>query len=235
MRLRSMACDAFQGMIVSLVFVGASLPPSEARARKYNAFMDVNALGYDAVKATIGVVPTTLVDHVSIWCGIDDGRPVEPGMWIQHGWIRYSADANPRFYYEYKNENGIKVIIPYGTAFTTEFEVVRESGLVSIKSGGLVQNVLFWSDFDHHKMCKAQYGAEIHADPGDHCPGTSSVSCDFTGVSVRAIGSGYSTASLQYNIYQNHPQLFPTCADYWGLFGSFSIWDLRALNVTSCP
>lgn len=221
------------------------LPRVVAGEKRYAGYTDINNAGYEGVKATIEVVPTAVGSlGVSVWCGIDDGAPFPLKIWIQSGWLRDAGFPSPRGYYEYHKEftaeSGTKIFIAGPVAGL--YEVERVYDLVVIRGSGVVWGTLYWSDFDadnsNHKMCRAQYGAEIHDDPSDHVPGDPYYgNCDFTNVYTRAVGGGYSFAWLGQEICASIDWPFncPLCYVINKTGNSFSFRDKRLLNETTCP
>lgn len=228
---------SFNGLIdmrcfVSLIYIaslGASVgvlafPPALHAQNYHVAYGDHDNYGYDGVKARIDVWQTIATAGVAVWCGIDDGHH---GMWLQVGWLRNTGQSGPRAYYEVWNEIGEYSLsevsnLSIGNA---SFELVLVGYQVEFYVNGQLVHLENWEDFDDHQMCKAQYGGETHADPGDHVPGDPTNYCVLSDIYARSVAKqSYSQASLAsaFSITHSH--------GHRSIQGNgFAIWDDRTL------
>jgi hypothetical protein len=214
---------------------------TSAGAGHYVAKVDLNnATGFDAVKATIEVVPVSILNTngFSVWCGIDAGKtPAAFNSWLQAGW-RWRSQGFPQHgltgqgYYEYVTESLFQSYpVEVGDASTGSYGVERHGWYVDFYVGGLLEYVHEWEAFDEVKLCHAMYGAEVHADPIDHVPGTQTAHCHISNVQIRAYGNWFS-APFEYSLTSPDQ---PSCFGMTVSLNNMEIWDRRGLLQSLCP
>lgn len=187
-----------------------------------------SAIGFDGVRATIEVVPTTTnpSPHVLAWCGLDWNQV----FWIQTGWIAYGATR--RAYIEYVTELGIPGGTEPGGAITGEYAILRNNERLYVTIYGLLYGNYYWASFDAHPMCKLYVGAEMKGAtqhvPGEPSPPSSH--CDITNVQSREFAFGSFFTPLLATINTSQCGLVTFLGS-----GGLSIWDSRTLNQGSCP
>ena len=208
--------------------------PAFAQVAQYahTGYTDSNPLyGFQAVKATIAVVPVAIADgHIAVYCGIDDGIQL---MWVQVGWGRESGQTISPPYYEYQSETGAwSTPIELGTSTapsSASYEIVRAGSYLLIYVNGSVQRTLNWSDFDARKMCKAAYVGETYGAGCNHI-GSPTSHCEISNISTQTLGVGYYESALLASSRNT-----VCCGDRGKSGSSFSFWDKRLINVTTCP
>lgn len=184
-----------------------------------------NALGFDGIKATVEVHPTTTnpSPNIKVWCGLDWNAT----FWIQTGWL--SNGSGSRAFIEYLNETGIPGgSEPGGVSSTGEYVIYRDNEFLRVTIFGVQYATYYWASFDRLPMCKAYIGAEMKGQ-NQHVPGVPGNPCDITGVQTREfVFGGWISPSM---IGTNSSQ----CGWVSVGSGALSIWDERFLNQFDCP
>jgi hypothetical protein len=194
LHIPAVALEVAARTLVALTIVAALAPSSVMAGRTYAAFLNEDySQGFDGVSATIGVVPASILNTVgfSVWVGFDAGQPVWTNTWLQAGWRWRYGYTNGQRYYEYTTYGGAFFSYPIelGDAINNgQYSVARNGDEVDFSAGtGFVDASQPWSSFaGGRKLCHAVYGAEIHEDPLDHCPGTAGQKCALSNIYCRS-------------------------------------------------
>ena len=162
---------------------------SPAAGSTYNGYNDQTSDGgsFGGVVATIECQATVVVNGVSVWVGIDDGRSGS-GWWYQSGWRQLAGDI-PRAYFEWVDGEGKdqREVSEGQPPSSGDYSLERNGPNVTYVAGNILAGSVPWTE---NCSCWAQYVVELHDEAGgDQTPGTSSDPLTFQGIEVRVGGS----------------------------------------------
>jgi hypothetical protein len=168
------------------------------------------------------------------WCGIDNGKRLDPGTsWVQVGWVLMKNAILPLTYWEYVPDNGTFPSNrqagvggpPGATAFYRlekgfDFASGTDAVLCAAIYQGtyLMTKVIPWSEVDATNFCCWFCGLEVKDTSTDKAPGTASNPNMFTGIRIKDVSGWGSTLPSSNSITDSYFVYFLTepdgCAVY---------------------